>query len=142
MGEFGPFVVAGASLGAVYALSGVGIVVLYRTTGTLNLAHGALGAISTLVAWELNNERGMPIAAAAAIGMALSIAVALAYSRLVARRMSEQPPMTQAAATLGLTLAILGTLNWYWADTPRRLRFPSDSWVSRYSMSASPERAF
>ena len=56
--EFQPFIVTGLALGGVYALSGVGMVVLYRTTGVLNLAFGAVGAMGALIAWELiNNAR-------------------------------------------------------------------------------------
>ena len=39
------FLITGLSLGGVYALSGVGMVVLYRSTGVLNLAFGAVGAM-------------------------------------------------------------------------------------------------
>ncbi|MGZ4282095.1 MAG: branched-chain amino acid ABC transporter permease, partial [Gaiellaceae bacterium] len=35
-----PFIVIGLAFGGVYALSGVGLVVLYRATGVLNLAFG------------------------------------------------------------------------------------------------------
>ena len=42
--DFQPFLVTGLSLGGVYALSGVGMVVLYRATGVLNLAFGAVPA--------------------------------------------------------------------------------------------------
>ena len=42
----------------VYALSGVGMVVLYRTTGVLNLAFGAVGAMGALIAWQAINEWG------------------------------------------------------------------------------------
>ena len=49
--EFKPYVVTGLALGGVYALSGVGIVVLYRTTGVLNLAFGAIGAMGALISW-------------------------------------------------------------------------------------------
>jgi len=38
-----PFLVTGLALGGVYALSGVGMIVLYRTTGVLNLSFGAVG---------------------------------------------------------------------------------------------------
>ena len=38
-----PFIVVGISVGAVYALSGVGLVVLYRASGVVNFAFGALG---------------------------------------------------------------------------------------------------
>ena len=41
---FKPYIVLGLALGGVYALSGVGIVVLYQATGVLNLAFGAIGA--------------------------------------------------------------------------------------------------
>ena len=34
-----PFVVSGLGVGAVYALSGVGLVVLYRSSGEIGRAH-------------------------------------------------------------------------------------------------------
>jgi len=39
-----PFIVLGLAFGGVYALSGVGLVVLYRATGVVNIAFGAIGA--------------------------------------------------------------------------------------------------
>ena len=51
--DFQPFIVSGLALGGVYALSGVGLIVLYRATGVLNLAFGALGAMGALIAWSL-----------------------------------------------------------------------------------------
>ena len=44
------FVPLGLAVGAVYGVSGVGIVVLYRTTGVLNFAYGAVGALGVFVA--------------------------------------------------------------------------------------------
>ena len=43
---FKPYIVLGLALGGVYALSGVGIVVLYQATGVLNLAFGAIGILA------------------------------------------------------------------------------------------------
>ena len=48
--ELQPFIVSGLALGGVYALSGVGLVVLYRATGVLYLAFGAVGAMGALIA--------------------------------------------------------------------------------------------
>ena len=50
--DFKPFIVTGLALGGVYALSGVGTVVLYRATGVLNLAFGAVGAMGAFIAWS------------------------------------------------------------------------------------------
>ena len=48
-----PFFVLGLALGGVFAMSGVGLVVLYRATGVLNLAYGAIGATGALISWSL-----------------------------------------------------------------------------------------
>src|SRR6266545_3918908 len=53
--DFQPFIVSGLALGGVYALSGVGLVVLYRATGVVYLAFGAIGAMGALIAWSLTN---------------------------------------------------------------------------------------
>ena len=55
-----PFIVLGLALGGVFAMSGVGLVVLYRATGVLNLAYGAIGAVGALVAWSLLDRTGTP----------------------------------------------------------------------------------
>ena len=54
-----PFVASGIGLGAVYALSSVGLVILYRASGTLNFAFGAFGGISAFLAWQLTQD-GVP----------------------------------------------------------------------------------
>ena len=59
--SFQPFIVSGLALGGVYSLSGVGMVVLYRTTGVLNLAFGAVGAMGALIAWQAINEWGLSL---------------------------------------------------------------------------------
>ncbi|HTQ14840.1 MAG TPA: hypothetical protein VMH86_13275, partial [Rhizomicrobium sp.] len=55
-----PFLIAGLSTGAIYVLSGVGLVVLYRAAGVLNFAQGAIGALAALIAWTVV-DRGAPI---------------------------------------------------------------------------------
>ena len=51
--ELEQFLVSGLALGGVYALSGVGLVVLYRATGVLYLAFGAVGAVGAFIAWQM-----------------------------------------------------------------------------------------
>ena len=49
MDQFLPFLVVGVSVGAVYALSGVGLVVLYRASGVVNFSYGALGGLAAML---------------------------------------------------------------------------------------------
>jgi branched-subunit amino acid ABC-type transport system permease component len=58
MPDLKPFLVLGFALGGVFAMSGVGLVVLYRATGVLNLAYGAIGATGALITWSLLDAAG------------------------------------------------------------------------------------
>ena len=125
--DFRPFIVTGLALGGVYALSGVGMVVLYRTTGVLNLAFGAVGAMGALIAWELINNQGWaedpPIGSASCFG-----AVAIAPVRRAVRPpLAGRDPLVKAAATLGLALILLGTMSWIWSDKARSMILPTSN---------------
>jgi branched-chain amino acid transport system permease protein len=120
-----PFIVSGLGIGAVYALSGVGLVVLYRATGVLNFAYGAVGALGAFCAWSVVNA-GYP----EQLGWLAAIAVATAssyfYGRIVAPRLSFRDPVVRAAGTLGFALILLGFIGWMWGEIPRRLTLPTD----------------
>lgn len=121
-----PFVISGLGVGAVYALSGVGLVVLYRSSGVLNFAFGALGAIGAYVAWSAL-DHGWPLAAAALASVMVALVISLAYGRLIAPLLAEREPTVRTIGTLGLALVVLGFTEWYWGEQPRRLVFPTDA---------------
>lgn len=54
------FALLGLGLGALYALTAQGIVLIYRGSGVLNFAHGAIGMAGAYVQWELAVQQGMP----------------------------------------------------------------------------------
>ena len=121
-----PFLISGLGVGAVYALSGVGLVVLYRSSGVLNFAFGALGAVGAYVAWSaLDHEWPLGLAALAAV--ATSVAISLAYGRLLAPRLAERETTVRSIGTLGLALVVLGFTEWFWGEQPRRLVLPTDA---------------
>jgi branched-chain amino acid transport system permease protein len=126
MPDLGPFAIAGLSTGAVYVLAGVGLVVLYRASGVLNLAQGALGALSALLAWQIADSGG-PQWVGWITAVAASTALALFYGRLIAPRLAHSDPIVRAVATLGFALIILGFCEFIWGEWPRSLRLPSDT---------------
>src|SRR5215210_4602562 len=125
--EFQPFIVTGLALGGVYALSGVGMVVLYRTTGVLNLAFGAVGAMGALIAWQLINEGGWGEYPAYLVCVLFAAAVTLAYGVVFGPRLSGRDPLVKASATLGLALILLGTMSWIWSDKARSMVLPTSN---------------
>src|SRR5215469_16640386 len=115
MPDFRPFLVLGLALGGVFALSGVGIVVLYRATGVLNLAYGAVGALGALIAWSLINDLLLPDWVAYLVAVAFGGVVTLLYGMLFGPPLAQRDPLIKAVATLGFTLILLGTMSWAWS---------------------------
>jgi branched-chain amino acid transport system permease protein len=125
--DFQPFIVTGLALGGVYALSGVGMVVLYRATGVLNLAFGAVGAMGALIAWSLINQTHTAQGVAYVVAVLFSIVVTLVYGLVFGPALADRDQLVKATATLGLTLILLGAMSWIWSDKARSLILPTTS---------------
>ena len=107
-------------------LSAVGIVVLYRASGVVNFAQGAVGALAAFISWSIV-ERGGPESLSWLVGVAVATIVSLAYGRLIATRLVSTDPITRAVATLSFALILLGFMGYLWGEAPRRLRLPTDT---------------
>jgi branched-chain amino acid transport system permease protein len=127
--DFQPFLITGLALGAVYALSGVGMVVLYRATGVLYLAFGAVGAFGALVAWQLTQSH-WNIWLAYLVAVVLSAVITLAYGMVFGSALAAREPLVKATATLGLTLILLGAMDLLWTSSggaSRAILLPTDN---------------
>jgi branched-chain amino acid transport system permease protein len=107
-----PFIVIGLAFGGVYALSGVGLVVLYRATGVLNVAFGAIGAAGALIAYYLLNHTGCPEWLAFSICVAFGGVVNLLYGMIFGPAFARRDPLVKMMGTLGLALILLGIMAW------------------------------
>ena len=126
--DFQPFIITGLALGGVYALSGVGLVVLYRATGVLNLAFGAVGAMGALIAWEIVNNTTWPDGVAYVVCVLFGGVVTLLYGVLFGPPLAARDPLVKATATLGLALILLGMMSWIWSDKARSMVLPTTNW--------------
>jgi branched-chain amino acid transport system permease protein len=107
-----PFIVIGLAFGGVYALSGVGLVVLYRATGVLNIAFGAIGAAGALIAYYIVNHTGWPHWIAYTICVLFGGVVNLAYGMVFGPAFARRDPLVKMMGTLGLALILLGLMAW------------------------------
>ena len=107
-----PFIVIGLAFGGVYALSGVGLVVLYRATGVLNLAFGAIGAAGALIAYYIVNHTSWPHWLAYTICVAFGGVTNLAYGMIFGPAFARRDALVKMMGTLGLALILLGLMAW------------------------------
>ncbi len=125
--DFYPYIVTGLALGGVYALSGVGIVVLYRATGVLNLAFGAIGAMGALISWTMINHYGVADWASYLVCVAVGGAITFAYGLVFGPPLARRDPLVKAVGTLGLALILLGTMSYEWPPFARTLTLPTST---------------
>ena len=127
--DFQPFIVSGLALGGIYALSGVGLVVLYRATGVLNLAFGAVGAMGAFIAWSII-QAGAPGWVGWVTCILFAGVVTLGYGLVFGPALAGRGPLVQAVSTLGLALVLFGAIDLVWstsAGQSRSITFPTDN---------------
>ncbi len=128
MPNFHLYLVIGLALGGVYAMSGVGLVVLFRTTGVLTLFYGAVGALGSLVAWELANEHGWNRWLTYVAVILLGGVLTLLYGWFLGPPLANRDPLVKASASLGFALILVGFMQWRWTVDVRAIELPtSDS---------------
>lgn len=110
---------AGLVLGGIFALSAVGLVLVYRVTGVLNFAQGAMGMFSTFVAWKVLHD-WHPLTAtsdsafndlpsklvAIAIALLFSLLLGLLLENGVFRWLRGRDQLVKAVITVGILLAL------------------------------------
>jgi branched-chain amino acid transport system permease protein len=107
-----PYIVLGLALGGVYALSGVGVVVLYQATGVLNLAFGAIGAAGALIAYYFINHTSLPNWFAYLACVVFGAIVNVVYGMVFGPAFAGRDPLVKMMGTLGLALILLGVMAW------------------------------
>lgn len=126
-----PYLVNGLALGGLFAASGVGLVVLFRTTGVVNLAYGAIGALGALIAWQLTDQAGAPEAVGYGVCVLGAGIISVAYGALIAPLLAQRDAMVKAVGTLGLALILLGVMDWAWGQEARVMTLPTTDWSVR-----------
>jgi branched-chain amino acid transport system permease protein len=128
MPDLKPFLVLGLALGGVFAMSGVGLVVLYRATGVLNLAYGAIGAVGALITWSLLDRTGTPEWAAYLVCVLFGGLATLVYGTIFGPPFAARDPLVKATATLGFLLILLGLMQWVWGRDAHGITLPTTRW--------------
>ena len=114
--KFFVFFIIGVTYGAVYAISGTGLVVSYITSGVFNFAHGAIGMFLAFVYWELHVNQGWSTLPALAMTLlVIAPALGVLLDVLVMRRLVAGASVaTKLVVTVALLLSFQGAVYAIW----------------------------
>ncbi|MCC6611011.1 MAG: branched-chain amino acid ABC transporter permease [Burkholderiales bacterium] len=103
MSYFIELLINGALTGLMYSMVALGIVLIYKSSGVLNFAQGAMVMIGGYAVWLLA-ETGLPITLAIMLALLVMFAFGLLAERVLLRTMVGQPIIMIVMLTLGLDI--------------------------------------
>ena len=113
--EFLKYVFDGLSIGSVYALVALGLVIIYRGTGHLNFAQGEMGLFCAYCVYQMG-EWGWPIGIALVVALIIGFALGALTEVALVRPLAKKSPFAVFIITIGLFQG----LNWLdgaiWGD--------------------------
>ncbi|MCX2182614.1 ATP-binding cassette domain-containing protein [Streptomyces sp. SKN60] len=113
---------AGLAVGSAAALTGIGLIVTYRATGVLNLAHGAIAMVCAYVLRQLVVVWHWPLPLGALVTLlVVAPGLGLVLDRLVFRPLAVAGagPAQTLVASIGVFVLLVGAAALVWGDGAR-----------------------
>jgi len=110
MSYFFQLVVSGIVVGAIYALSALGFVLIYKSSRVLNIAHGQIIAAGAFITYALTVWVGVHIIFSFIVSMVITFFLAMSVERVFLRRLIGEPIISVIMVTIGLMSIIDGLI--------------------------------
>ncbi len=123
--EIFQLLVAGVTVGAVYALAALGFTIIYNATGIINFAQGEFVVLGGLFFYSLHVVAKLPLLAALILAVLLVALVGWLMERLTIRPLIGSPVVTLIIITVGLSVLLRGAAKLIWG--PASLAVPAFS---------------
>lgn len=125
MNQFLQYCVSGLSIGSLYALVALGVVLIYRSTRILNFAHGDMATAGTffaLMIYEWYPSFGLSFSLALLFGGLL--AMGFYFGILIPAQRRDATLLGQTILTVGLGLIFQGLSSYFGGTEPQSFPFP------------------
>ncbi|NLC36156.1 MAG: branched-chain amino acid ABC transporter permease [Alcaligenaceae bacterium] len=118
---FAEITLAGLGAGGLYALTGLAFVIIYKSTGVVNLAIGEMLMLGAYLCFGFATGMGLPIWIAIALAVAGSGLAGGVIERIAIRPMLGESPISVFMVTVGLASVLIGVVELIWTADPRRM---------------------
>jgi branched-chain amino acid transport system permease protein len=110
--------VSGLIFGCVYGLVALGLVLIFRTTGVVNFAHGEMAMVSTFIGYMFLSHYELPYYAAFLLTMSFSAVFGALVYLFFVKHLNQAAHLSQLVLTLGLFMVLHGTAGLVWGHRP------------------------
>lgn len=121
---YGQLIVEGLAIGACYALFGIAVVIIYKTSEVINFAQGEMAMMSTFVAYHILIYYQYPFWLAFVLTMIFSVLLGM-FIEFAFLRPAKQPSLLGLIViTLGAEMFLMGLAGWKWGAEQKEFTLP------------------
>jgi ABC-type branched-subunit amino acid transport system ATPase component/branched-subunit amino acid ABC-type transport system permease component len=107
------YAVLGLGTGAILALLGLGIVVIFRGAGVVNLAQGSYAMLAAYLCWQVR-AHGASEPLSIAVAISATSVLGLLTDQILLRRLRTASPLARLIATAAMLLLIQSAVSIVW----------------------------
>jgi len=117
-------VVNGIAVGSSYALVGLAMVIIYKTSEVPNFAQGEMALISSYFAMMLLTSFNMSVYSAFLLTFVFAIFLGCFLEFAILRRAKEPNVLGMIVITIGIEMVLLGFVSWKFGADQKSMPFP------------------
>ncbi len=128
--DFLQTIVSGIAVGSSYALMGLAMVLIYKTSEVVNFAQGEMALASCFLTYMVLEFYGFPFYVAFPGALVFSAILGCILEFAVLRRAKEPTILGMIIITIGLEMILLGLVSWKFGADPKTMPFPISPYES------------
>jgi len=122
--DFLQMIASGIAVGSSYALMGLAMVIIYKTSEVPNFVQGEMALMSSFFAYMLIDSYAVPWYGAFAGALAFALLLGCFLEFAVLRRAKEPNILGMIVITIGLEMILLGFVSWKFGAEQKTMAFP------------------
>lgn len=122
--DFIQMIVNGIAVGSSYALMGLAMVIIYKTSEVPNFAQGEMALISSFFAMMLLTSLNISIYLAFFITFVFAVLLGCFLEFAILRRAKEPNILGMIVITIGIEMVLLGFVSWKFGAEQKTMPFP------------------
>jgi len=111
------YTVIGVTLGGIYALAAIGLVLIYRVSGVLNFSQGAVSMFSAFVAYQVSTVEGLPGIVGLLAAIVAGGGIGYLIERFTIRPLAGRSALNKVVVTIGWLLVLQTSASLIWGNT-------------------------
>lgn len=111
-------IISGMAFGCIYALTALGLVLIYKTTKIVNFSQGEMAMVTTFMSFTFLSQLKMSYFTAFLCALLFAAVFGFLIQRGIMKRVQDAPHLNQIVVTIGLFMILNGAAGLIWGHQP------------------------